>query len=53
MNFWNSSKHLRRHNTILGGGEGCRRVNMVKILCTHVFKWKLIPVETISEMRGR
>jgi hypothetical protein len=21
-------------------GKGCRRVNMVQILCTHVFKWK-------------
>jgi hypothetical protein len=21
-------------------GKGCRRVNMVQILCTHVCKWK-------------
>jgi hypothetical protein len=35
-------------------GKWCRKVNMVKILCTHVFKWKMIPVETIPRMgRGR
>jgi hypothetical protein len=21
-------------------GRGCRRVNMVQILCAHVYKWK-------------
>jgi hypothetical protein len=21
-------------------GKGCRRVNMVQILCAHVYKWK-------------
>jgi hypothetical protein len=29
---------------LVGGGEdirkGCRRVNVVEILCTHVCKWK-------------
>jgi hypothetical protein len=25
---------------VWGGGEGCRSVNMVQILCTHVCKWK-------------
>jgi hypothetical protein len=32
------------------GGEGCRRVNMVQILCTHVHNVKMIPVETILGM---
>jgi hypothetical protein len=27
-------------------------VNVVEILCTHVWKWKMGPVETIQEMRG-
>jgi hypothetical protein len=27
--------------------KDCRRVNIVHILCTHVCKWKMIPVETI------
>jgi hypothetical protein len=31
-------------------GTGCRRVNMVQILCTHVCKWKMRPVETIPGM---
>jgi hypothetical protein len=31
----------------------CGRVNMVQILHTHVFKWKMIPVETIPGMGGR
>jgi hypothetical protein len=30
--------------------EGYRRMNMVQILCTHVCKWKMIPVETIPGM---
>jgi hypothetical protein len=29
--------------------KGCRRVNVEKILCTHVCKWKIIPVETTPE----
>jgi hypothetical protein len=29
----------------------CREVNIVKILCTHVCKGKIMPVETISGMR--
>jgi hypothetical protein len=29
-----------------------RRVNVVEILCTHVFKWKNETVETIPGMRG-
>jgi hypothetical protein len=28
-------------------GKGCRRVNMMQILCTHVFKWKNETIETI------
>jgi hypothetical protein len=31
-------------------GKGCRKVNMVQILCTHVCKWKMRPVETIPGM---
>jgi hypothetical protein len=38
------------------GGEdkrkGCRRVNMVEILCIHVCKGKMRPVETIPGMGG-
>jgi hypothetical protein len=30
----------------------CRRVNIVQILCTHVCKWKMRPVETIPGMGG-
>jgi hypothetical protein len=26
---------------------------MVKILCTHDYKWKMGPVETIPGMQGR
>jgi hypothetical protein len=37
-----------------GSGEdvekGCRRVNIVQILCTHARKWKMIPVGTIPGM---
>jgi hypothetical protein len=33
-------------------GKGCRRMNMVQILCTHVCKWKMRPVETIPGMEG-
>jgi hypothetical protein len=28
-------------------GKGYRRVNMVQTLCTHAYKWKKRPVETI------
>jgi hypothetical protein len=32
-------------------GKGYKRVNMVKILCTHDCKWKKkISVETVSQM---
>jgi hypothetical protein len=31
--------------------KGCGRVNTEQILCTHVCKWKMIPVETIPGMR--
>jgi hypothetical protein len=27
------------------------RLNMVQVLCTHVCKWKMIPVETIPGIR--
>jgi hypothetical protein len=33
-------------------GKGCGNVNVVQILCTHVCKWKMIPVETIPGMGG-
>jgi hypothetical protein len=33
--------------------EGYRKVNMVEILCTDVWKWKMRPVETIPGMEGR
>jgi hypothetical protein len=32
--------------------KGCRRVNIVQILFTHVCKWKMTPVETIPGMEG-
>jgi hypothetical protein len=31
-------------------GRGCRRVNMMQILCTHACKWKMRLVETILGM---
>jgi hypothetical protein len=31
-------------------GEECGRVNIVHILCTHISKWKMIPIESISGM---
>jgi hypothetical protein len=34
-------------------GKGCGRMSMVQILCAHVCKWKMIPVETIPGMGGR
>jgi hypothetical protein len=41
----------------VGGSEevekGCRRVNIVQILCSHESKWKMIPVETIPEIGGK
>jgi hypothetical protein len=30
--------------------KGCRRVNMVEIVCAHVCKGKMKPVETIAGM---
>jgi hypothetical protein len=30
--------------------KGCRSANIVQILCTHVCKWKMIPVESTPEM---
>jgi hypothetical protein len=33
--------------------ERCGRVNMVQILCTHVYKRKMRPVETVPGMEGR
>jgi hypothetical protein len=30
--------------------KGSRRVNVVEIPCTHVWKWKMRPVETIPGM---
>jgi hypothetical protein len=32
--------------------KGCRRVSIVQILCTHVWKQKMRPVETIPRMGG-
>jgi hypothetical protein len=37
---------------VQAGGEGCGKMNMVQILCTHVCKWKMRPVETIPGMGG-
>jgi hypothetical protein len=31
-------------------GKEYRRVNMVQLLCTHVCKWKMIPIENSSGM---
>jgi hypothetical protein len=31
-------------------GKGCERMNIVQILCTHLCKWKMMPVETIPGM---
>jgi hypothetical protein len=33
-------------------GRGCRWVNIVPILCIHIFKWKMRPVATISKIGG-
>jgi hypothetical protein len=33
-------------------GKGCRRVNVVPILCTHVCKWKMRLTKTIPRMWG-
>jgi hypothetical protein len=33
-----------------GGGKGCGRVNIVQILCIHVYKWKNETTETIPGM---
>jgi hypothetical protein len=32
--------------------KGCERENEVQILCTRVFKWKMIPVESAPGMVG-
>jgi hypothetical protein len=32
--------------------NGWRRVNIVQILCTHIFKWKMIPFEITLQMGG-
>jgi hypothetical protein len=28
------------NGTVEDVGKGCRKVNMVQILCTHVYEWK-------------
>jgi hypothetical protein len=33
-------------------GKGYLKVNIVQILCTHLYKWKRRPVETIPGMGG-
>jgi hypothetical protein len=33
--------------------KGCRKVNMVQILCVHVCKWKTETVKTILRMGDR
>jgi hypothetical protein len=33
--------------------KGCKRVNSVEILCKHVGKWKMTPVETTPGMGHR
>jgi hypothetical protein len=50
MLFFKIKMENRRAEQVLSGefvpvggggvGKGCRRVNMVQILCTHVCKWK-------------
>jgi hypothetical protein len=30
--------------------KGHGRVNIVPILCTHICKWKMIPIKTTPEM---
>jgi hypothetical protein len=30
----------------------CRRVNMVQILCTHLYKWKMMLIKTTPGMGG-
>jgi hypothetical protein len=57
----NDNLKCKRNRSCLGGwyqwkgeevGKGCGRVNIVQILCTHVCKWKMRPVETIPGMGG-
>jgi hypothetical protein len=52
----------RQNRSCLGAGtsgrrkdirKGCRRVNMVEILCTHVCKWKNETCRNDSRNRGR
>jgi hypothetical protein len=33
--------------------KGCKRVTIVQILCAHVYKWKIIAVETTPGMERR
>jgi hypothetical protein len=33
--------------------KGCRKGSILQILCTHVCKWKMIPVETTPGMEWR
>jgi hypothetical protein len=33
--------------------KGYGRVNIIQILCTHVYNGKMIPVELFKEWRGR
>jgi hypothetical protein len=53
--FYKIREQEGRTSSVLGVGtsveEGCRRVNMLQILCTNVCKWKNDD-ETIPEMEG-
>jgi hypothetical protein len=35
-----------------GGRKGYKRVNMVELLCSQVWNWKMRPVKTILVMVG-
>jgi hypothetical protein len=47
---WWGGVGIRGRGEKLGKGHG--RVNIVKILCTRVCKWKIKPVETILGIGG-
>jgi hypothetical protein len=62
MSFFFFCKIGGQNRSCLGGigtsgreeevGKGCGKVNIVQILCTHVWKWKMIPIETIPRTGG-
>jgi hypothetical protein len=61
MSFFQKQRTGRKIRSCLGFGssrrgedvgKGCRRVNMVEIICTHVRNGKLRPLETIPGIEG-